>query len=222
MQMFWSRVDYKNSRMLWKLISSSALLNNLAEDIRSEISTSGADAKTMVERYTDYSSSTAWYHLDHLHRHLEIAYSDYCRSEAEDGTNLDRMIPTVTRAYYETIELIAETFSDAIIKDNFRLDGLLTQRQIFSKIVNPKLSQGKTAYFLVDALRYEMGVDLCESLNAKKIKFALATPPTITPVGMAALLPRAEEDFGLVNIKTKTAPLTSKIDDKVLKIPETF
>jgi len=218
MQMFWSRVDYKNSRMLWKLVSSSALLNNLAEDIRSEISTSEADAKTMVERYTDYSSPTAWYHLDRLHRHLEVAYSDYYRSEAEDETNLDRMRPTVTRAYYETIELIAETFSDALIKDNFRLDGLLTQRQIFSKIVNPKLSQGKTAYFLVDALRYEMGVDLCESLNAKKINFALATPPTITPVGMAALLPRAEEDFGLVN--TKTAPLASRIDDKVLKTRE--
>ena len=222
MQVFWTRVDYKNSRMLWKLISSSALLNNLAEGIRSEISTSGADAKKMVERYTDYPSPTAWHRLDQLHRHLEVSYSDYSRSKAEDEPNLDRMITTVTHAYYETIELIAETFSDALIKDNFRLDGLLTQRQIFSKIVNPKLRQGKTAYFLVDALRYEMGVDLCESLNAKdkKISFALATPPTITPVGRAALLPLAEEDFGLVNTKTKTAPLASKIDDKVLKIAE--
>ena len=220
MQMFWARVDYKNSRMLWKLVSSSALLNNLAEEIRSEISTSGADAKTMVEKYTDYSSPVAWYRLDQLHRHLEVSYSDYCRSEAGDEPDLDRMITTVKQTYYETIKQIAETFSDALIRDNFRLDGLLTQRQIFSKIVNPKLSHGKTAYFLVDALRYEMGVDLCESLNAKKISFALATPPTITPVGMAALLPRAEEDFGLVNTKTKTAPLVSRIDDKVLKTRE--
>ena len=221
MQMFWTRVeDYKNSRMLWKLVSASALLNNLAEKIRSEISTSGADAKKMVGRYTDYSSPTAWYRLDQLHRHLEVSYSDYYRYATEDEPNLDRMMTTVTQAYYETIKLIAETFSDALIKDNFRLDGLLTQRQIFSKMVNPKLSQGMTAYFMVDALRYEMGVDLYESLNArdKKINFALATPPTITSVGMAALLPRAEEDFGLVGVKTTS--LASRISDKVLQIRE--
>lgn len=220
MQMFWARVDYKNSRMLWKLVSSSALLNNLAEEIRSEISTSGADAKTMVEKYTDYPKSTAWYRLDQLHRHLEVSYSDYYRSEAEDEPDLDRMITTVKQTYYETIKQIAETFSDALIKVNFRLDGLFTQRQIFSKMVEPKLSQGKTAYFMVDALRYEMGVDLYESLNVKdkKINLALATPPTITSVGMAALLPRAEEDFGLVGVKTTS--LASRINDRVLKIRE--
>jgi hypothetical protein len=174
----------------------------------------------MVERYTDYSSPAAWYRLDQLHRHLEVSYSDYYRSEAEDEPNLDRMITTVKQTYYETIKLTAETFSDALIKGNFRLDGLLTQSQIFSKTVDPKLSQGKTAYFMVDALRYEMGVDLYESLNVrdKKINFALATPPTITSVGMAALLPRAEEDFGLVCVKT--TPLASRIGDKVLEIRE--
>jgi hypothetical protein len=222
MQAFWIRVNYKNSRMLWKLISTSALLSNLSEDIRNEIGKSGADAKTMVKRYTDYSSPTAWYHLDQLYRHLEVNYSDYYRSAIDDEADLDHMITMVTKTYCETIELIAETFSEALIKDNFKLDGLMTQRKIFSKMVKPKLSQGKTAYFLVDALRYEMGVDLCESLKAKdkKIDFALATPPTITTVGMAALLPSAEENFSIVNTKTKKVPLASRINDTVLKTRE--
>ena len=50
------------------------------------------------------------------------------------------------------------------------------------------------AYFVVDALRYEMGADLIEQLRGadeSAITPAIAMLPTITPVGMAALLPGA-------------------------------
>jgi hypothetical protein len=64
-----------------------------------------------------------------------------------------------------------------------------------------KRSNEQTAYILVDALRYELGVDLADRLRRiaqeVHIGYAVATPPTITPVGMAALLPGAEASFSL-------------------------
>lgn len=60
-------------------------------------------------------------------------------------------------------------------------------------------AEGPTAYVLVDALRYELGADLCHRLATSKLtvelEAAVATPPTITPVGMAAVLPGAGDDF---------------------------
>ena len=52
----------------------------------------------------------------------------------------------------------------------------------------------RVAYFVVDALRYEMGAELLEQLQGAEelaIRPAVAMLPTITPVGMAALLPGA-------------------------------
>lgn len=71
------------------------------------------------------------------------------------------------------------------------------QRSIHHRFVRNRPE--RTAYFLVDALRYELGIDLVERLrivNAEvEITSAVGTPPTITPVGMAAVLPMADTDF---------------------------
>ena len=71
------------------------------------------------------------------------------------------------------------------------------QRSIHHRFVRNRPE--RTAYLLVDALRYELGVDLVERLrivNAQvEITSAVGTPPTITPVGMAAVLPLADTDF---------------------------
>ena len=216
---FWPKIDYNNSRMLWKIVSSSAILNNLAESIQNEMSVSYIGAKKIIEKYADYSNPSAWCRLDQINRHLELDYSDYYKAAIDEIPNLPLMITKANQTYYDTVNQMAEKFSDALIKDNFKLEGLMDQRQIFSKTVEPKLSQGKTAYFLVDALRYELAADLYDSLKVKErdIKFALATPPTITPVGMAALLPRANENF---SIDPSTALLTCKINDTILKLRE--
>lgn len=58
-----------------------------------------------------------------------------------------------------------------------------------------------TAYVLVDALRYELGVDLLDRLRgisaSADIRSAVAAVPTITPVGMAAVLPGADTGFAI-------------------------
>ena len=62
------------------------------------------------------------------------------------------------------------------------------------------LGQGKTAFVAVDALRFEMGRELVETLGGEfsaAVEAATAAVPTITTVGMAALLPDAGGPFAL-------------------------
>jgi PglZ domain-containing protein len=62
------------------------------------------------------------------------------------------------------------------------------------------------AYVLVDAIRYEMGQELVGRLAQATevvIRPAIAALPSITPVGMAALLPGAAGTFSVVTSKGK-------------------
>ena len=71
---------------------------------------------------------------------------------------------------------------------------------------------GRVAYFFVDAMRFEMGVELARQLEVTKdltIRPAIAALPTITPVGMAALLPGASASFSVVEQKG-SSPRASK------------
>lgn len=219
-KMFWASINYGNSSLLWNIINKAAVINKIAESIKKEIFGSCKNAEELVMRYTDNSNSSAWYKLDLLKRQLDMDYSNYVKVETESFPDISSMRNKINQRYYETINLLAETFSEALIKDNFKLNDLPLQRHIFSKSVYPKLSQGKTAYFWVDALSYELAIDLYESLSSeeKSISFALATPPTITPIGMASLLPGVDFDFTLV---TETTPAPAvKIKDSILKTRE--
>src|SRR5205807_1912956 len=80
------------------------------------------------------------------------------------------------------------------------------QTRIFPTAVDT--GGGRTAYFLVDSMRFEMGVELKEQLREAEdlaLRPAVAVLPTITPIGMAALLPGASSSFSVVEHKGKLA-----------------
>jgi hypothetical protein len=57
------------------------------------------------------------------------------------------------------------------------------------------------AYFFVDAMRFEMGVELSERLPKSvevSVRPAVCALPSITPIGMAALQPGASSSFSVV------------------------
>ena len=79
----------------------------------------------------------------------------------------------------------------------------MRQDEVFRQQVRSRTAEGKTAYVLVDALRYEMGQEFVEGLGDEfDITFgpAIAQLPTITEVGMAALMPGAEQGMELVDV----------------------
>jgi hypothetical protein len=84
--------------------------------------------------------------------------------------------------------------------------------------VKPTLGDGKIAYVWVDALRFEMARELCRLLKDDfdlTIQPAIGTIPTITEIGMAALLPKANESLKVVAIGG--GKLALEIGGKIIK-----
>lgn len=78
---------------------------------------------------------------------------------------------------------------------------------------------GQTAYVLVDALRYELGEELVERLQTVSddvaIDAVLGTPPSITQVGMAAVLPGADSSF-VIELDETTNRLAVKVGGNLI------
>jgi hypothetical protein len=75
----------------------------------------------------------------------------------------------------------------------------------------------KTAFFMVDSLRYEMGRDLAEALAGTgrvEINYAAGTIPTVTGCGMAALMPGAD---GMLRLVAKDGGLVPALGTRLLK-----
>ncbi len=96
--------------------------------------------------------------------------------------------------------------------------GRLANSGVFERFVDPHLRERgrKIAYILVDALRYELGVELENLLSEDglvELHAAFAHLPTITSVGMASLLPGAATDLYLAN---EVGSLVPKVDGEVV------
>ena len=101
------------------------------------------------------------------------------------------------------------------------MSGRTRNTEVFDKFVAPALKERKrrVAFFMVDALRYELvwcwnqkfKDDACKS----SVKFAQL--PTVTPVGMASLLPEAETHLRLAREGEKLIPM---IRDRKIEVPQ--
>jgi hypothetical protein len=81
--------------------------------------------------------------------------------------------------------------------------GHLANADVFDRFVQPLLQESgrRVAYILVDALRYELGVALHAQLaDTEQVELmpACAQLPSVTPVGMASLLPGAGQALRLL------------------------
>jgi len=101
---------------------------------------------------------------------------------------------------------MADGFSKAFAKSNWSIEGILHQTRVYPDVVE-KMG-GRVAYFFIDAMRFEMGVELAHQMSNAidlTIRPVVAALPTITPVGMAALLPGASASFKVIEHKGKLA-----------------
>jgi hypothetical protein len=129
--------------------------------------------------------------VDSAYRHSELI-------RVTSGVALDELdeLYRFARQRYETwLDQVLRASADAMSEPE--VSPAVLQRTIHTRMVGTGAES--TAYVLVDALRYELGVDLAERLrtvNAEvEIVAAVGTPPSITTVGMAAVLPRADTEF---------------------------
>jgi PglZ domain len=110
--------------------------------------------------------------------------------------------------------VVGKCRTDYAHEANWAVSASLHQTRIYSEVVSSRPKP--VAYFFVDAMRFEMGVELAERLpnNAEiSVRHAIGVLPSITPIGMAALQPGAAGSF---NVVEQAGKLGARIDDAFL------
>ena len=132
--------------------------------------------------------------VDRAHRRFEVARNDL--------RILGALEPTFTAArlaYEQWLDATLHAFTAAVESRGFDVGSLIRQGDIHARWVRD--APGPVAYVWVDALRFELGSDLCDGLRADgqaaELHAAVAAAPTITPVGMANLTPGAGAGLSL-------------------------
>ena len=141
--------------------------------------------------------------LDAHHRHMESRKYNFEFAASNDDQGLDRLITKAEQRYTEVGSELAKGFVIQFQKATHPIKGVLRQRDVFEKQVKPHLAEGKVAYVWVDALRFEMARELCGLLKDDfklEVQPAIGVIPTITEIGMAALLPTAHESAKVVGV----------------------
>ncbi len=198
---FWSVED---TALHWSLLAQIAALRSGILHISRELDHRSRSADEMIKAYAiGENESAPWHKLDTIHRHLERLYVS-----AKLPDSLDQQVRNSRAAYNSLINKMAEKYQMALINQQFLVEDVQSQIQVFHNQVRPLLQTAKVAYFLVDALRFEMAKELVDGLsdaNQTALLPALAIAPTITEIGMAALLPGAEYGLELIDVNGKLA-----------------
>jgi len=186
---FWLNRDV-GRKAQWEACRRMAELGRLCVAVRGAVSKAGGDANAWVDAYT---SKGGWFRLDQAQRRLEAWVANL------DDDPQERPLGVVRGAYEDACRAMADGFTNAMARGKWTLPAYLHQTHIYGEIVaeQPK----PVAYFLVDAMRFEMGVELADRLpNAAEVTVrpAIGALPSITPIGMAALQPGASSSFSVV------------------------
>lgn len=200
----------------WALICSAAEVLIEANRVGKELKTASTTVPALVKAYAD--GDEPWCLLDTHHRHMESRKYNFEFAASDQHHGLEKLITKAEQRYTEVGSELAKQFITYFQKAKHPIKGLLQQREIFEKQVKPLLGEGKVAYVWVDALRFEMARELCRLLKDDfklEIQPAISTIPTITEIGMAALLPKADESAKVVTVGG--GKLALEIAGKVIK-----
>ena len=199
---FWLRQSIERQAQ-WEAIRLAAELGVAAKDVESDLSGLPTDVAAWVERY-----ASSWYTVDRAQRHLEAWLP-----KLEDDPD-ERAVVAVRERYDAIITKLAMGFVATLQLSKWAADGQFQQTSIYDDVVRP--TRGRVAYFLVDALRYEMGAELADRLanhSEVTIRPALSVLPSITITGMAALMPGASGDY---NVGESGGSLVARIGETTL------
>lgn len=212
---FWAE-EVPETQARWALIAVAGQLLVEAERVGKEIGPHATGAAELVHSYA--SGERPWCLMDTYHRRMER----HCQNlnflgEAHLET-LEKLVVRARQRYSKVADALALRFTAALQDGGFRVPGVRRQVEVYYSEVGPLVQETKVAYVLVDALRYEMGRELASALAEDfdvDLKCAVAAAPTITEVGMAALMPKADQ--GATLIPGDKGKIALKIGETMLK-----
>ena len=178
----------------WALISSAAEVLIEADRVGKALKTAPTTVPALVKAYAD--DDEPWCLLDTHHRHMESRKYNFDFAAEQRSSRAGKAHYEGRATLHRSRLGIGQALHHPVSRrPSIRSKGLLRQRDVFEKQVKPLLGEGKVAYVWVDALRFEMARELCRLLKDDfklEIQPAIGMMPTITEIGMAALLPKAQ------------------------------
>ena len=206
---FWSSQN-PEIKTRWEVIASAGWVLDKATSAEKALKGRSWSAASLLSNYT--FGDEPWCVLDTAQRHLERDFHRF-ECDPQQHASLLQLVNKARQRYTAVSDTLADRFTHAYETDQFEMPNVLLQSEVFQEVVAPALKNERTAYILVDALRYEMGRELCDLLEEMwhtDLVPALATPPTITEIGMAALLPEAEQGLSVVYETDKLGVVINK------------
>ncbi len=206
-------VKHTSERMqLWTLADYACKLLTACEDIKALIPGKESSLAELTDFYV-----RRFREIDGLHRQFEQAVTD----AAEPLESLEKLVDAARNAYRDRASRVQTKFMDAVSAEGWPAAGMIRHTQVFDKFAAPWLKERKkVAFFMVDALRYELAVELENQLSGgygTTIDAVCGQLPAITPVGMAALLPGSADGLRLIYEKEA---LTPYIKDRKIMSPK--
>lgn len=181
------------SQAQWELVRAGLSLVEACEDFARQLPD---HARSQAELLDFYLGSLR--EADRLQREFEQAVGDFL----DQHGLMNEVIQQARARYRRLAEKVQSVFVKHVEAAGWPPTGRMANADAFDRLVADRIKENgrKVAYLMVDALRYELGVAL-EKLLAEdgpvEMQAAYAQLPTITPVGMASLLPGAHTNLTL-------------------------
>ena len=206
--------------MQWSLLRAAIALVAACEDAERQLPDYSRNLDALLDYYVGNLRE-----VDRLQRELEQAAADadlvgtdLAGTLGGEEQPLDAILGHARRTYRHLIDRLQPLFIKQVERSGWPPLGRLANAAVFDKYVAPRLKQSgqRVALLLIDALRFELGVELQKQLGAGgqvDLAPAFAQAPTVTPVGMASLLPGAEQGLALLRREDR---MTAALDGQLL------
>lgn len=210
---FWCEAEPR-LQTRWALVASVAEVLLMADRVEKALKKAPGTAAGMIKEYAE--GTDPWCLLDTHHRHMESRWYNF-EPRGDDQDSIEKLVIRARQRYMAVGSKIARQFLLQLQKNPLE-KSVLRQTEVFENFVKPFLDEKKTAYVWVDALRYEMCRELSRLLREDfevDLQPAIAAVPTVTEIGMAALLPGVQGVAKIVT--TGNGKLALEIDGAVIK-----
>ncbi|NBD25623.1 BREX-1 system phosphatase PglZ type A [Paenibacillus glycinis] len=171
-----------------------------------------------VDMYKAYVND--YHQMDMYYRKFYVAYDNEANSEI-----LKKLKAMVENLYTNWFMSELSSHWSAMVHDemkfNWVLPGIQSQKNFYRSFIAPKISNGDRVFVIIsDALRYEVAVELTEKLNSETkgacdIQPLLGVLPSVTKMGMAALLPHKNLEIDLSGKVLVNGKSSSGLDKRI-------
>lgn len=182
-----------DSQAQWALVGAGLNLVEVCDDLERQLAEHTRTQAGLVDFYLGTLREG-----DRLQRAFEQSVGDFI----DQHGLMDDVIHQARARYRQLSDKVQSAFMRHLEASGWPPAGRFANVDVFDRLVGVRIQERghKVAYLMVDALRYELGVELSKSLPDDwpvDLQASYAQLPSITPVGMASLLPGAGTELTL-------------------------